>query len=139
MTQPKRSTSRTTGARGSAAAKQTTARKPAAKKATPRKPAAKKATARKAPETASARARTAEQTAEANIRKLNDQIIESGKEVGTAALDAYETALKAIASSLDRGSRRSDVESVSTVLRSVADLVDEVRKNVVPAARKRLK
>lgn len=145
MPQPKRSTSRSTGARKPAAKKSGTGRATAAKRGTARATTAKRATARKATGTRKtatrkpAATRAADARAEERIRELNDRIIEAGKEVGTAALDAYESGLKTIAKALESGPGRSDVEWVAQVANAQADILKEAVKRVVPAARKALK
>lgn len=156
MPQPKRST-RSTGARKPAAkksgagrataAKSTTKRATTPKRATAakRSTAAKRPTARKATGTRKraatkpAPARAAEARSEERIRELNERIIEAGKEVGTVALDAYESGLKSIAKALESGPGRSDVEWVAQVANAQADILKEAVKRVVPAARKALK
>jgi len=146
MPQPKRSTSRSTGARKpaakkSGAAKRTTSRATAAKRSTATKRAgARKATGtRKRATPKPAAARAAEARTEERIRELNDRIIEAGKEVGTAALDAYESALKAITKTLETGPGRSDVEWVARAANAQAEFLTEMVKRVVPPARKALK
>jgi len=44
------------------------------------------------------------------LRKLNERIIEAGKGAGEITLTSYETALKSIASTLERGPGSSDIE-----------------------------
>lgn len=152
MPQPKRSTSRSTGARKPAAkrasaAKKTTAAKrgTAAKRTTASKRAgARKATGTRKPATgarkpaAATRASAAEARSEERIRELNERAIKAGKELGTAALDAYESVLKTIAKTLEAGPGRSDVEWVAQAGKAQADIVKEALK-LVPRARKALK
>ena len=73
------------------------------------------------------------------VRKLNERIIEAGKDAGETTLTAYEKALKAIASSLDRGAATSDVEWVSHLLSTQAKFLRDVTDSWTKAARGMLK
>ena len=73
------------------------------------------------------------------VRKLNERIIEESKSAGEATLTAYEKALKAIASSLERGPGKSDVEWVSSLATTQAKWIRDVTTAWTSAARGMLK
>ena len=73
------------------------------------------------------------------IRKLNDRIIETGKEAGETTLSAYEKALKTLASSMERGAGASDIEWVSQLLNTQAKFIRDVTSTWTSAARGALK
>ena len=73
------------------------------------------------------------------VRKLNERIIEAGKEAGETTLTNYEKFLKSIASSLERGPGKSDVEWISNLATAQAKFIRDVTSSVTKAARKRLK
>jgi len=73
------------------------------------------------------------------IRKLNERIIEEGKSAGEATLSSYEKALKAIASSLERGPGRSEVEWISSLATTQAKFIRDVTAAWTSAARGMLK
>lgn len=123
------STKRTTASRASKG-RSTTSRSRAARTSTSR--------ARTAPRrTGAADARL--EAAAQRLRKLNERIIEAGKEAGGTTLDAYEKWLKSIASSLERGPGKSDVEWISNIATAQAKFIRDVTTSVTKAARKRLK
>jgi hypothetical protein len=73
------------------------------------------------------------------VRKLNERIIEAGKEAGEATLSSYEKALKAIASTLERGPGRSDIEWISALATTQAKFIRDVTNAWTSAARGMLK
>ncbi len=73
------------------------------------------------------------------VRKLNERIIEESKSAGEATLTAYEKALKAIASSLERGPGKSDVEWISSLATTQAKWIRDVTSAWTSAARGMLK
>jgi hypothetical protein len=73
------------------------------------------------------------------VRKLNEKIIEESKSAGEATLTAYEKALKAIASSLERGPGKSDVEWVSSLATTQAKWIRDITAAWTSAARGMLK
>jgi hypothetical protein len=73
------------------------------------------------------------------VRKLNERIIDESKSAGEATLTAYEKALKAIASSLERGPGKSDVEWISTLATTQAKWIRDVTTAWTSAARGMLK
>jgi hypothetical protein len=73
------------------------------------------------------------------IRKLNERIIEEGKSAGEATLSSYEKALKAIATSLERGPGESDIEWISALATTQAKFIRDVTNAWVSAARGMLK
>lgn len=98
--------------------------------------------ARSAASSAGSTAQAGEQRLEAvatRIRKLNDRIIDAGKEAGETTLSAYEKALKTLASSMERGAGRSDVEWVSQLLNTQAKFIRDVTSTWTSVARDALK
>ena len=79
------------------------------------------------------------EAAATRVRKLNERIIEAGKEAGGTTLTAYEKALKALAASIERGAGRSDVEWVSHLLNTQAKFIRDVTSSWTSAARDALK
>jgi hypothetical protein len=73
------------------------------------------------------------------VRKLNERIIEAGKEAGETTLASYEKALKAIATSLERGPGSSDIEWVSNLATTQAKFIRDVTTAWTSAARNALK
>ena len=73
------------------------------------------------------------------IRELNERAIDAGKRAGSGTLDIYESTLKAIADSLERGPGSSDVEWVSRIVTAQANFIREVTKAWTSAARDVLK
>jgi hypothetical protein len=73
------------------------------------------------------------------IRKLNERIIEEGKSAGEATLSSYEKALKAIASTLERGPGKSDIEWISSLASAQAKFIRDVTDAWTSAARGMLK
>jgi hypothetical protein len=73
------------------------------------------------------------------LRKLNERIIDAGKEAGETTLTSYERALKAIASSIERGPGRSDIEWVSNLATTQAKYIRDVTTAWTKAARDMLK
>ncbi|MBV9197109.1 MAG: hypothetical protein JO168_23485 [Solirubrobacterales bacterium] len=69
------------------------------------------------------------------VRKLNERIIEAGRDAGETTLSSYEKALKAIASTLERGPGSSDIEWVSNLATAQAKLIREVTTLWTNAAR----
>src|ERR1700733_15232954 len=73
------------------------------------------------------------------VRKLNERIIEESKSAGEATLSSYEKALKAIASTLERGPGKSDVEWISALATTQAKFLRDVTTAWTSAARGMLK
>jgi hypothetical protein len=73
------------------------------------------------------------------IRELNERIIEAGKSAGRGTLDIYESTLKTVADSLERGPGSSDIEWVSRIATAQADFIRDLTKAWASAARKALK
>ena len=139
-----RSQSKRSTASKSTAAKKTT-RKTASSGSTARKPRAARATGSASSSSAgttSSGATAADPRLDAvaqRIRKLNERIIEEGKSAGEATLSSYEKALKAIASSLERGPGKSDVEWISSLATTQAKFIRDVTTAWTAAARGVLK
>ena len=73
------------------------------------------------------------------LRKLNERIIEAGREAGDTTLSNYEKALKTIASTLEKGPGSSDVEWVANLATAQAKFIRDVTTSWTAAARKVLK
>lgn len=69
------------------------------------------------------------------LRKLNERIIDAGKGAGDATLTSYEKALKSIASAVEKGPGRSDVEWISTLATVQAKFIRDVTAAWTSAAR----
>jgi hypothetical protein len=96
--------------------------------------------------TARARATNARSAAEARadaaakrLRKLNDRIIDASKEAGEATLSSYERALKAIATTIEKGPGSSDIEWVSNLATAQAKFIRDLTTSWAKQARKALK
>ena len=128
----------------SAAAKPA-AKRPAAKTAA--KPAAAKPAAAKAaakPSAASSRPRVNIDSAQVEaiaerLRKLNEKIIEVGREAGKDTLASYEKALKTIASGVQQSPAKDEIEWIQHLAASQAKFVREITDSWAKAARERLK
>lgn len=73
------------------------------------------------------------------LRKLNERIIEAGKDAGETTLTNYEKALKAIAGAVERGPGSSDVEWISNLATAQAKFIRDVTTSWTSAARDMLK
>jgi uncharacterized protein YPO0396 len=138
------STTKATTSRSAAAKKPAAARKTAAA----RKPAAKKSAGATKPAKAgsttarSSAAKSAEERIDAvadRLRKLNERIIDAGRDAGESTLTSYEKALKAIAGSIERGPGSSDVEWIANLATAQAKFLREVTNSWTSAARDLLK
>ncbi len=73
------------------------------------------------------------------LRKLNERIIDASRDAGEATLTSYERALKAIASTIERGPGSSDVEWVSQLATAQAKFIRDLTETWAKRARKALK
>jgi hypothetical protein len=73
------------------------------------------------------------------LRKLNERIIEAGKEAGETTLSSYEKALKTIASTLERSAGSSEIEWISHLATTQAKFIRDVTAAWTSAARDILK
>jgi hypothetical protein len=73
------------------------------------------------------------------LRKLNERIIEAGKQAGETTLSSYEKALNAIASAVERGPGSSDIEWISHLATTQAKFIRDVTDAWTSAARDMLK
>jgi hypothetical protein len=73
------------------------------------------------------------------LRKLNERIIEAGKDAGETTLTNYEKALKAIANAVERGPGSSDIEWISNLATAQAKFIRDVTTTWTSAARDMLK
>jgi hypothetical protein len=125
------------------------AAKPAATRSVAAKPAAAKATSAKGAGaskagSASSRPRVnidgaqVEAIAE-RLRKLNEKIIDFGREAGENTLASYEKALKTIATGVQQSPAKDELEWISHLAASQAKFVREITDSWAKAARDRLK
>jgi hypothetical protein len=152
----KPASSKATAAKAKPAAAKPAAKRPAAKPAAARsaakpaasRPAAAKTAAAKStpskPGAASSRPRVnidgaqVEQIAE-RLRKLNEKIIDFGREAGENTLASYEKALKTIATGVQQSPAKDELEWISHLAASQAKFVREITDSWAKAARDRLK
>ena len=73
------------------------------------------------------------------VRDLNERIIEASKRAGRVTLDVYESTLKAIAESLEKGPGSSDIDWVARIASTQADFLRDMTKAWTSAAREALK
>lgn len=73
------------------------------------------------------------------LRKLNERIIEVGKQTGESTLSSYEKALKAMASAIERGPGSSDIDWISHLATTQAKFMRDVTQAWTAAARDMLK
>lgn len=73
------------------------------------------------------------------LRKLNERIIEAGKQTGQTTLSSYEKALKAIASAVEHGPGSSEVDWISQLATTQAKFIRDVTDAWTSAARDMLR
>ena len=73
------------------------------------------------------------------LRKLNERIIEAGKQTGESTLSSYEKALKAIAGAVERGPGSSDLDWISHLATTQAKFIRDVTEAWTSRARDMLK
>ena len=73
------------------------------------------------------------------MRKLNERIIDAGREAGETTLSSYEKALKAIATSIERGPGSSDVDWIAHLATTQAKFIRDFTRAWTSAARGMLK
>ena len=79
------------------------------------------------------------EAAAVRVRKLNERIIEAGKQTGETTLSSYEKALKAIAGAVERGPGTSDIDWISNLATAQAKFIRDVTQAWASAARDMLK
>jgi hypothetical protein len=79
------------------------------------------------------------EAAAVRVRKLNERIIEAGKQTGETTLSSYEKALKAIAGAVERGPGTSDIDWISHLATTQAKFIRDVTQAWTSAARDVLK
>jgi hypothetical protein len=79
------------------------------------------------------------EAAATRLRKLNERIIDAGKEAGETTLASYEKALKAIASSIESGPGKSEIDWISHLATTQAKFLRDVTNAWTSAARGALK
>lgn len=145
-----KSTSRSGSTRSSSAAKSRTTKASSSRTSKASGRATKSAGARssssRSRSTASTRARRSASSGDARVeavaarlRKLNERIIDAGREAGESTLSSYEKALKAIATGIEKGPGRSDIEWISHLATAQAKFIRDVTDNWTKAARGVLK
>lgn len=136
----KPATRKTTAAKP-AASKAAAAKRPAAKASATKSAASKPAAARNTPRvTIRVNAENVQLDAIAErLRKLNEKIIDFGREAGGNSLASYEKALKSFASNVQQGSAKDELEWITHLASSQAKFVREITDSWAKAARERLK
>jgi hypothetical protein len=79
-----------------------------------------------------------EQVAE-RLRKLNEKIIEVGREAGETMLTDYEKTLKNIATGISQSPAKDELEWITHLATSQAKFVRDITESWAKAARNRLK
>jgi hypothetical protein len=131
-----RSTASRSGGSRSTAARSSSSRSTGARSSRKAKPAT---TARKQATRAAGSAEARVDAVAQRLRKLNERIIEAGRDAGETTLTNYEKALKTIASTLEKGPGSSDVEWVANLATAQAKFIRDVTTSWTTAARKVLK
>ncbi len=130
------------------AAKAATAKSAGRTKTTAARPAAVKTAARKNGATAKSSPRVTIRVNAENVqveaiaerlRKLNERIIEFGREAGESTLTSYEKALKAIANGVSQSPAKDELEWITQLAASQAKFVRDITDSWAKAARERLK
>jgi hypothetical protein len=129
-TQPKRSS-----AGSSAGAARATRPSASAAKGSGSRSSARSTKANASPSSPEARL----EAAAVRLRKLNERIIEAGKQTGESTLSSYEKALKAIAGAVERGPGSSDIDWISHLATTQAKFIRDVTEAWTSAARDMLK
>ena len=129
--------SRSTGSRSSSARSTGAKKAPAKRSTTAKRSTAKSRSTAAKPKPGSPEARV--EAAANRVRKLNEQIIDAGKQAGENTLTSYEKFLKSIASSIERGPGSSDVEWIANLATAQAKFIRDVTASLTKAARKTLK
>ncbi len=140
--------------RASAASKVSTTKAGSAAKPAAAKPDAAKATSSNKADTAHAGSGATAASAEAKekalhdhrlealaerLRKLNERIIDAGREAGEATLHSYERALKTIANGLENGPGSSEIDWLAQVATAQARFIRDLTDTWTKAARDRFK
>lgn len=73
------------------------------------------------------------------VRKLNEKIIEVGREAGESTLANYEKTLKTIASGISKSPAKDELEWIQQLAASQAKFVRDITESWAKAARERLK
>jgi hypothetical protein len=73
------------------------------------------------------------------LRKLNERIIDAGRDAGETTLTSYENALKSIANTIEKGPGSSDVEWLSNLATAQAKFIRDLASSWAKTARKMLK
>ena len=140
------SSRRTTGSSRSASsrAKSSSGRKASTSRSTRARSTSSRAkrstTARRTTSRAKASPAEARLEAAANrLRKLNERIIEASRDAGETTLTSYEKALKAIATSIEKGPGSSDVDWVANLATAQAKFIRDLATSWTKQARKALK
>jgi hypothetical protein len=133
----KRSSSK--GSSASSARKSTGSRSSSSRSSSARSSSSRSQASKSSGASGSAAADARLEAAAQRLRKLNERIIESGKQAGEGALTNYEKALKMIAGTIERGPGSSDVEWISNLATAQAKFIRDVTNAWTSAARDMLK
>lgn len=92
-----------------------------------------------APKASASSAEAGLEAAAQRVRKLNERIIEAGKQAGETTLSSYEKALKAMASAVERRPGRTEIDWISHLITAQAKFIRDVTEAWTSAARDMLK
>jgi capsid protein len=139
-----KSTSGAKSSSGRSQAKRSTATASSSRAKSTRSSGSRSARAKTAPRSTAKKASASAADARADaaaqrVRKLNERIISAGKEAGESTLSSYESALKAIASAIEKGPGSSEIDWISNVATAQAKFIRDVTTAWTNAARQRLK
>lgn len=73
------------------------------------------------------------------LRKLNERIIDAGRDAGESTLTAYEKALKTIANGIEKGPGRSDIDWIANLATAQAKFIRDLTESWASTARGVLK
>jgi hypothetical protein len=133
---------KTSGARSSASKPSASASKASASRASTSKASGSKANGSKTKPRITIRVTAEGKEFEAiaeRLRKLNERIIDVGREAGESTLTSYERALKTIASGIGQRPAKDEFEWITHLATSQAKFVREITDSWAKAARDRLK
>jgi hypothetical protein len=136
------SRSKKSSSRKSSAKKTSSSSRAKSSRSTTRKSSSGRSTARKPSGASRVKSAADDARIEAvanRLRKLNERIIEAGREAGETTLTSYEKALKAIASGIEKGPGSSDIDWISNLATAQAKFIRDVTSSWTSAARNALK
>ena len=125
------------GGRSAGATKSTRARSTSGR--TKRSTSARKTTSRRTTRAKASPAEVRLEAAAKRLRNLNERIIDASRDAGETTLTSYERALKAIATSIEKGPGASDIEWVANLATAQAKFIRDLADSWTKQARKALR